>query len=362
MISYVEVLQLNNNKTLLNPFAVVEPSECWFELSYYDIGQCEIYAPANANNLNALQIGNFVRIPNKNFIWIITSIQYEFNSSGARMIDAKGYEAKWLLKSRIILTPYNLPSTLQQAVFDLINICLGITAQAIRQIRVANVVMPTFNIPFVDEDDNPITIQATRGELWAFVSDLLKTYQCGFISTYNNGKINLQAFKGNNKTNSIVFSQSMDNLVTATYYENSENKKTYCQVVSTATQNNVTTESVAVYDEGATGIDRFEMLITPNISTKPENGTETTFGSDTYKEWQKNAGQNELAKQITVIDFNGEIDLQNSNYIFNNDFFIGDLVAIRDEYFGYQATARISKYTLKQDSVGYSEEADYGNE
>ena len=67
MIPYVEIL----GKYSLSPFAVVEPSQCWFELSYYEIGEFEIYCRASESNLKALKNGNYVKLPNKPYLWVI---------------------------------------------------------------------------------------------------------------------------------------------------------------------------------------------------------------------------------------------------------------------------------------------------
>ena len=44
MIPYVEII----DKYSLKPFALIEPNECWFEVSYYDVGEFEIYCKASA--------------------------------------------------------------------------------------------------------------------------------------------------------------------------------------------------------------------------------------------------------------------------------------------------------------------------
>ena len=77
---------------------------------------------------------------------------------------------------------------------------------------------------------------------------------------------------------------------------------------------------------------------------------------------QKAEGKSALADKISVVNFDAQIDLKYSQYEFAVDFFIGDLVNVRDEYFGYQASARILKYTFKQDASGYGEEAEYGTD
>ena len=351
MIPYVEVI----GKYTLKPFAVVEPSQCWFELSYYDIGEFEVYASATPNNLQALKMGNYIKIPNKPYLWIIKSVQYTFNSEGARMIDVKGFEAKWLLHTRCILNPYQLETNLAAAVYNLIYNNLGLGALSYRKIVGVNVIQPTFNITIEQT-------QAPRQDIAEFLLPLLKANQCGCYTTFENGQITFRFIQGVDKTSSVLFAQSMDNLISSEYFENSENKKTFCRVVSKFSENNQDVEYAQDYNLGATNIDRLEMVVESNISTKLEDGTEILPSSDTYKTMQQQEGKNQLAERYIDTQFNAQLDLQYSNYEFERDFFIGDLVNVRDEYFGYEAEPRILKYTFKQDETGYGEEADYGNE
>lgn len=351
MIPYVEVI----GKYTLKSFAMVEPSECWFELSYYDIGEFEVYAPATSNNLQALKMGNYIKIPNKPYLWIIKSVQYTFNSEGARMIDVKGFEAKWLLHTRCILNPYQLESNLATAVYNLVYNNLGLGALSYRKIVGVNVIQPTFNITIEQT-------QATREDIADFLLALLKANKCGCYTTFENGQITFRVIQGVDRTSSVLFAQSMDNLISSEYFENSENKKTFCRVVSKFSENNQDVEYAQDYDTGATNIDRLEMVVESNLSTKLEDGTEILPSSDTYKTMQQQEGKNQLAERYIDTQFNAELDLQYSNYEFEQDFFIGDLVKVMDEYFNYEATPRILKYTFKQDETGYGEFADYGNE
>ncbi|MBO7691546.1 MAG: hypothetical protein J6T10_02790 [Methanobrevibacter sp.] len=356
MIPYLEVIGKYNLKS----FAVIEPSQCWFELSYYEIGEFEVYAPASDNNVAALKMGNYIKIPNKPYIWIIKSVDYSFNSEGARMIDVKGFEAKWILKQRIILAPIQLNTDLATAIYNLVNNNLGSGALTPRQITGFNVIQPSFNITIEQT-------QAPRSNLWEFIKELLKTNNCGCYVTYENEQLYFHAIKGNDKSSYIVFSQSMDNLITSEYFENSEEYKTFIRVVSSFTEkdsnnNNINVDYIQDYNAGGTNIDRYEMLLQSNISTKLEDGTEILPSSTTYQTMQQQEGKNALSKQLILKEFNGEIDLQNSQYEFETDFFIGDLLMIRDEFFNYEQATRIIKYTFKQDESGYGEEAEYGNE
>lgn len=360
MIAYVEVLALNDPRSAIITAALVEPSECWFELSYYEIGQFEVYAPATAANLAALQKGRFVKLPNLPFVWYITALTYSFNADGARMVSATGYEAKWIVGKRIIIEPRALYSSLQGAINLLFQNNLGIYASYSRRLS------------FLDYDfsalgDMQTDAQATRENLLAFVQNILKLNGCGTISQIDErGKIVFSAVVGQDRSATVKFSQSLDNLISATYYTSDENKKSDAQIVSSFSENNETTEYVAYYPEygGAAGIERAEIIVNSNLSTKIKNpdGTETDLSptDPEYIAMQRAEGAAALAEQQEIVSFEGEIDLAHSSYAFGRDFFLGDIIGIRDEYFGIAASARVSKYTFKQDASGYGELADYG--
>lgn len=358
MIPYIEIIDKNSLKTK----ALIEPSECWFEVSYYDIGEFEIYCRASMQNLEALKKGNYARIPNKNFIWVIEAISYEFNAEGSRMISAKGREAKCIINKRIIKKQIELPNDIATAVFNLIrdNVSENAIEQA-RQIQHFKTELSSYTETIKDT-------QATRGNLGEFINNLLKTYKWGSSVFFEDGEFVHRSYKGKDKRSSVKFSQSMDNLIKSDFYTSDKNKCTNALIISTVDDVDYPQE----YDQGAAGIDRSEILIESNLSTEytPEGATEARKldlknkpeDKELYNSWQREEGKQKLAEHTTEEEINGEIDLHNSAFKFGVDFFIGDIVRIQDEYFNFYKDARILKFTIKQGTDGYGEEADYGDE
>lgn len=358
MIPYLEI----RDKYTLKTVALVEPQEFWLELSYQDIGEFEVYCRATKTNLQFIQKGRYITIPNKRFIWVITSVRYTFTAGGARMISATGYEAKWLLNKRCILTPKELQGTITNAVYGLVNHALGSGANVVRKV-----------VGFtVDTNELLIDIsgtQAPRGNLLEFVTALLKQYNCGSIVEFANGVLKYRIFTGEVKTKSVRFSQSLDNLLSSDYFTDDAEKATFSLVVSTveteqADGSKKDIEYAKEYDNGATGIDRAEIYTDSNLSTKYEDANgeekETTPNSALYQGWLREEAKNKLAEHITLEEINGEIDIANSSYKFDEDFFIGDLVGVQDDYFNFFVNPRITKYTFKQNAESYGEEAEYG--
>lgn len=348
MLPYIEVI----DKDSLKAFALVEPLDCFFELSYYDVGEFSILCNATQSNLKALKKGQFVKIPNKRFIWVIDAVQYSFTAGGVRRIRATGYEAKYLLNFRSIETPRELQGTITSAVYKLVSDYLGSTASE-------DNIITGFSVDTTDLLIDISGTQATRGKLLEFVNTLLKSYNCGSQVVYENGALKYQIINGEIKPN-VKFSQSLDNLLSSEYLTDDAEVATCAVVVSTI--DNV--DYTQVYDTGAKGIDRRVIIVSSNLSTKYEdaNGVEkeTTPTSDLYKGWQIEEGKNALANQKTKEEVSSSIDLANSKYAFDKDFFIGDMVKVQDEYFNYSLFPRILKYTIKQDAKAYGEEAEYG--
>ena len=351
MIPYVEII----NKTTLKIMALVEPSECWFELSYFDVGEFEIYCRATTTNMANFQKGNYVKLPNKPYVWVITSLNYTY-VEGVPMISAKGFEAKWLLHKRVIQEAIELPNHVAEAVERLVYNNLGAGAAAARKITGFSV--------FTGEISTILNeTQAPRANLMEFVNNLLKTYSLGSIVTYENEQLVYKIIQGQDVSETVRFSQSLDNLLESNYYTDDSNLGTNALVVSTV--NDI--DYYETYDKGATGVDRSEILINSNLSTKYEDteGVEKeldlTNPTDLalYESWLSQEGRTGLYNYTEQNQVSSTLDLQNSIYEFNNDYTLGDIVGVIDEYFNYNANARIIKITFKQDSKGYGEEAEY---
>ena len=368
MIPYVEV----RDKYTIKALAPIEAQECWFELGYQDAGAFEVYCRASAANLALLQKGRYVTLPNKPYIWVITALRHTTKDDGTRMISASGFEAKWLLSKRCILTPKELSGTITSACYGLVNHALGAGADGERSIRDNNgnhkFFVATNTIASVSVDGT----QAPRGNLLEFITALLKEKDCGHIVTLENETLKYTIFKGEDRSASIRFSKSLDNLLSSEYLTNDAEQATFALVVSTfdetTTVNGEEIKTKVDYTQeqnnGGTGIDRAEIVIASNLSTKYEdaNGVEqeTTPDSALYKGWQIAEAKANLAESTTVEEISAEIDIEHTRYGFGEDFFLGDKVGAIDEYFRFSATPQITKYTFKQDATSYGEEAEYG--
>lgn len=374
MIPYIEIIRETEDGSL-KTYSFIEPSECWFELSYQDVGEFELYCPATKKNLTALKKGYYVKIPNRKFGWVITSVQYEYKAEGGvRMVSAKGYELKWLLKKRIIQKPIQISKNFLSNIHNIVGQNMGEGASTSRKIPYFKTL--THRPPISGRTN----IQVPRGNLLEVVNTLLKARSCGSTVFFEKGsgntyEMHFKAYEGEEKQNSVRFSQSFDNLLSSTYFSSDADVATFALVVSEAeikktVNGEEVTQDIEVLkevDKGRTGSMRSEILIESNVSTKYEesiggekeldlaNATDLS----TFQTWQEEEGKTTLSEHTANEEVSGEIDLKNSLYKFDEDFFLGDKVRVQDEYFDFYLDAVIAKVTIKQDASGYGEEVEY---
>ena len=168
----------------------------------------------------------------------------------------------------------------------------------------------------------------------------------------------------------VVFSRDNDNLFNSSYYTSKKEYKNMAIVVGEvekeaeydADGNLIVPELRTVIMFGQTinesggietysGLERREIFEdASNISHTPDELTELT--DEQYKAHLKQRAIDTLIEKLEVEIFEGEIEAT-IMYKYGEDFFIGDIVQLEDEY-GNDGKARVSEFIISQDSSGIS--------
>lgn len=357
MIPYVEV-RLKSSRL---PFSIVEPVECWFELTYYGVGEFEIYARATSATLSALKDGNYITIPNKPYIWVIETVEQRYEAGRGYMISARGRQAKAILGKRVINEITQLPNDLTSAVLGLIRKHAGkgaISARVIEGLEELSSVVV-----------KPITeTQVSYENLLDYTEELLKAYEVGAELTITEAAaFRYSIYDGADRSDTVIFSQTFDNLRSSSYTRTEQAARSYALIGG---QGEGTARVLAELDADPSkrGIDRAEIFVdAKDISSKykDSSGTEqeldlsSAAGLATYRGWLTAKGQIALAENTVVETFEGEIDTEASRYKFGEDYNLGDRVRVQDDFLGVYITPRILKITMRQDRT-YSELVEYG--
>ena len=357
MISYVEV----RDKYSRLPFAIIEPSECWFELVYYGVGEFEVYTKATKNARTALKEGNYISLPHKPFIWLVEAVEIQYDEARGYMISARGRQAKAILGKRIINRQTKLPSDLTTAVISLIKKHAGEEATAARKIDGLKELTSLVIQPITET-------QVSYSNLLDYTDELTKSYEVGAELTITDAAdFHYRLYEGQDRSGTIIFSQTFDNLLSSSYTRNNAAFRSFALIGG---QGEGTERILHEYDSNPNlrGIDRAELFVDANdISNKytDTDGTEkeldlaTAADLATYKAWLLERGKAKTAEAALVETFEGEIDTEASPYKFGEDFYLGDRVRVQDDFLGVYITPRILKITMRQDRR-YSELVEYG--
>lgn len=357
MISYVEV----RDKYSRLPFSIIEPAECWFELVFYGVGEFQVYTSATKTALAALQVGNYITLPRKPFIWLIEDVQKKYEAGRGYMISATGRQAKAILGKRIINEQTQLPKDLTTAVLGLVRKHAGEEATDARKIdglaELTSVIVRQIT-----------ETQVSYSNLLDYTDALLMAYEAGAELTITDAAaFRYSLYEGADRSGIIIFSQTFDNLLSSSYTRNNAAFRSYALIGG---QGEGTERILHEYDSAPNlrGIDRAEMFVdAKDVSSKYKDadGTEkeldltTAAGLATYKAWLLERGKAKTAESALVETFEGEIDTAASPYKFGVDYYLGDRVRVHDEKLGVYITPRILKFTMRQDRA-YSELVEYG--
>lgn len=350
MIPYIEIL----DKYTRLSFELVEPAEFWCELEYYGEGEFEIYARATERNLACLSNGHYVKIPQKPYLFVIEKVEKTFDAERGLMISATGRQAKAILGKRIINEQTQLANDLKTTVYSLVNKHAGanVTAQNRRILgleTVASTVAETTG-----------ATQVSYENLLTFTDELLKSKECGAEIYIDGTALKYRVYKGEDKSETVIFSQMFDNLLSSAYSVDESNYKNYAYIGGEGEGTGRVFANVGVFNSG---IDLCEVFVDArDISSKykDESGVEHTADAQTYKGWLQERGVIALAEYSRVETFNGDIDTTNNTYVFGVDYYLGDRVRVQDNRLGIYITPRILKYTINQTANEYAEKIEYG--
>lgn len=366
----------NQNRAVIGIIDAAE-SIIW-EQQYYDTGNFEVYCHASSINQQLLQIGNFVTRSDNENIGIIESIEIKFEAENGLMIIASGRFAKSILDRRLI---YNISGhTIYPIVFS------GNLETAVRNLVSSNIINATDssrNINFIElgaiagitdvitsNTGESADKQTSYANLLSYTDKLLQEYHHGakIILNESTKKLQYVVYTGSDRSNGntdgnnpIVFSQDFDNLISSDYQISNDEWKNAALIGG---QGEGTERfCVLMADSTQTGINRREVFIDSSSQSKTyknNSDQEVEYTDAEYTQLLITDAMQKISEFKEIESFSGEIDITNSIYKFNRDFYLGDLVTIQDNQIGVYQTVRIIKATEVQDDNGYILSVEFG--
>lgn len=261
------------------------------------------------------------------------------------MMSGRGLES--ILERRIIWNMTVLSGNLQSGVQKLLN-------DAIISPNISDRKIPNFT--FSSSDNEHITslvlnAQRTGDNLYEAVYEICDAYDLGFDVTLNSNNVFVFSLTygedrsyDQNKNQYVIFSPKYENMLNSDYLESIKTLKNVNLVAGEDSGELRKTRTIG----SASGLSRREMYTDArDIQSETNDGTLT---DEEYNKLLDQRGIEKMSENIYIKAFTGEIKAINT-FVYNEDFFKGDIVQIVNEY-GMEAKARVLEVIRSQDSEG----------
>lgn len=315
---------------------------------YFTYGDFELYVSADTDLLELLQTGNYL-VREKD----ITSNGYH----NVMIVQDREITTDVENGDHLIITGYCLKSILNRRIIPNQTVLNGEVVSCIQQLINENIINPENNSRSINNfilGNNSIINtytmkqQITGKNLGEAITDICTTYGYGYDVYINNGNFVFYVYEGANRsygqtTNPyVVISSQYDNLLSSDYQVKMDD---FANVAVVAGEGEGTARKKITVGT-AQGLERYEVWV-DSRNTSSNDGEIT---EEEYDELLTEEGVEKLSELQPTTSFSGEID-STINYVFNRDYFLGDIVQIENDY-EVQAKTRIIEVIESEDENG----------
>ena len=327
---------------------------------YCGYGDFEIYTPANESMKSVLQEDYYIYIKESEHLMIIEDVEIDTDiEDGARM-KVTGRSLESIIERRIIWGQTTLSGNFQNG---------------IKKLLTENVILPSDenrkipNFVFKDSTDEAITSLEVEAQyfgenLYDSIVNLCNSKQVGYKILLEGSNFVFSLYAGTDRSYNqvknpyVIFSPNFDNLLNSNFVKSMKTLKNVTLVAGEGGGSERKTVSVNASENYGTGLSRREIFTDAKGVTKNVNGEEISDGE--YINQLKQKGEETLSKNKMTTSFEGEIDSNSTTYKYEEDYFIGDIVQVENE-FGYEARCRITEYVRSQSDSGIETYPTYVN-
>ena len=344
-------MELTLLNTSLDAVAIIDEYESiiWTD-RYYECGDFELYAPVTTRILDMFKQDYYLLNRTSEHVMIIEKLLIKTDVEEGNHITITGRSLESILKRRIVWKQRSYNGNLQNGIKTLLTENIIAPSDSARKID---------NFIFEESTDPRITalkldVQYTGDELYDVVSRICKAHGLGFKVTLNDNKqfvfkLYMGADRSYDQTENpyVVFSPKFENIVNSNYIES----KSVLKNVALIGGEGEGTDRRYIAIGTASGLDRRELFTDArDISSTLED--ETTLTEAEYNSLLKQRGTEHLSEYPDITSFEGEIEAT-MMFVYQEDFFNGDIVQIVNEY-GHEAKTRIIEMTTSENGRGTS--------
>lgn len=316
-------------------------------VQYYSQGDFELIVPATKKNIDLMQKDRLLcrdkDITKDTFknVMVIEDIKIESDWEEGDKLTVSGKSLKSIVGRRVVWKQTNLTGNLEAGIRYVLNENVIDPEEESR--KIANV-----ELDEVAGITDTIDAQLLGDNIAEWIESICSTHEIGWDMYVRSKKYIFRLYKGTDRTYNqtevpaVVFSDEYDNLLESIYtYERGDYKNA---ALIGGEGEGVNQRTTTIGD--ATGLQRYETYI--DGSSVSSNGAIIT--EEQYYKLLQNYGKEQLNEVSDTESFEGNV-VSDGNYKLNQDYFLGDLVQVKNE-FGIEATPRIIEIIESEDEKG----------
>lgn len=354
-----------------------------WQKKFNDVGECEIYLPCNYENLEVLQVGNFVYRYDDDMFCEIKTLEIETDVEKGDYIIATAQDICTILSGRIVWDRIVFSGRVGDFLKKVLNDNVINSNQ--RQRNIPNL---TLDEQSFDAITDLITKETHTEDILQLIISTCKAFNIGFRVSYSletkTLKIGLK--KGLNKATTqsdeyIEFSPTFSNILSSSYKEDNSNYKSYAIVGAKDTDESLMYITISLDGTEPSGEDRKEIYVDATSQSRdvsveelkglyPDaalsgntysvvisgislpvavvNGDKVTLTDMAFERLLKIIGINSLVDHNKTQSFSGNVDTIDT-YEYKKDYDLGDIVKVVNEY-GISANAQITEIFESEDT------------
>lgn len=316
-------------------------------VQYYSQGDFELIVPATKKNIDLMQKDRLLcrdkDITKDTFknVMVIEDIKIESDWEEGDKLTVSGKSLKSIVGRRVVWKQTNLTGNLEAGIRYVLNENVIDPEEESR--KIANV-----ELDEVAGITDTIDAQLLGDNIAEWIESICSTHEIGWDMYVRSKKYIFRLYKGTDRTYNqtevpaVVFSDEYDNLLESIYTYERGDYKNAALIGGEGEGVNQRTTTIGE----ATGLQRYETYI--DGSSVSSNGAIIT--EEQYYKLLQDYGKEQLNEVSDTESFEGNV-VSDGNYKLNHDYFLGDLVQVKNE-FGIEATPRIIEIIESEDEKG----------
>lgn len=325
----------------------------WTE-RYSEHGDFEIYPQVTEENLQSLQEDMYVCIKESDRVMIIEDIQIDSDADNGSTLTVTGRSLESILYRRIVWSQTVLSGNLQTAIEKILD--ENVISPQDDERRIENFVFKTNNSVTLRRLRLENEVQFTGEYVYDVIKALCDAFNIGFKVTLSaDNEFVFELYEGVDRSYEqikkpyVIFSPSYENLIDSSHFRSKRNLKTVALVAGEGEGSERITTTVSVDDGAGLGLSRRELYVDARDVSQTVDGT--TLDESEYNSQLTGRGKEKLAECIEIQSFDGKSEV-NSIFKLGEDYFIGDIVQIENEY-GLKSRSRVTEVMMSESGSGF---------